>query len=79
MDLTVAGNRCRNYGEVVSVTDTGDKKLGDKSFLFCPDCKEERIFIWAEWSGMEFYDYPPEHEHGWKCSVCGSTYPEVSA
>lgn len=53
-----------------------DRKLGEKSFFFCPDCKEERIFIWAVWSGMEFYGYPPQQEYGWKCTFCGSTYPD---
>ncbi|MDD2310298.1 MAG: hypothetical protein PHH91_12025 [Desulfuromonadaceae bacterium] len=56
-----------------------DEKLGEVSFLFCPECKEERIFVWSAWSGMEFYGYPPEQEYGWKCSICGSTFPEVSA
>lgn len=54
-----------------------DEKLGEMSLLFCPDCKEERVFVWAAWSGMEFYGYPPETEYGWKCTVCNSTYPEV--
>ena len=53
-----------------------DKKLGEKSFLFCPECKEERIFEWAAWSGTEFFGYPPGQEYGWKCSVCGSTFSE---
>lgn len=61
------------------MTHTGDKKLGEISFLFCPECKEERIFVWAEWSGVEYFGYPPEQEYGWKCSVCGSTFPEVAA
>lgn len=58
------------------MTHEDDKKLGEKSFLFCPDCKGERIFTWEEWSGMEFFGYPPEQEYGWKCSVCGSTFSE---
>lgn len=62
-----------------SMTHEDDKKLGEKSFLFCPDCNEERIFIWAVWSGMEFFGYPPVQEYGWKCSVCGSTFSESAA
>lgn len=61
------------------MTNALEEKLGEMSLLFCPDCKEERVFVWAAWSGMEFYGYPPEQEYGWKCTVCGSTYPEVLA
>jgi len=61
---------------VVSVIDTCDKKLGEMSSMYCPDCEEERTFVWAVWSSVEFFGYPPEQEYGWVCSACGSKYRE---
>jgi hypothetical protein len=57
---------------VVTVTEAPDKKLGDKTSLYCHVCEEELTFTWAEWSGVEFFGYPPEQEYGWECTVCGS-------
>jgi hypothetical protein len=54
------------------VTEAPDKKLGDKTSLYCHVCEEELTFTWAEWSGVEFFGYPPEQEYGWECTVCGS-------
>lgn len=58
--------------EVVTVTNTTDDKLGDKTVMYCSDCEEERIFVWAVWSGVEFFGYPPGQEYGWECTACGS-------
>lgn len=60
------------------MTDAFDEKLGEKTPLYCPDCEEERIFVWAVWSGVEFYGYPPEQEFGWECSACGCKLREPS-
>ncbi len=54
------------------MTDTNDERLGEKISLFCPDCEEERTFVWATWSGDAFYGYPAQREYGWECSICGS-------
>ena len=54
------------------MTDALDEKLGDKTSLYCPDCEEERNFVWSAWNGVEFYGYPPEQEYGWECTTCGS-------
>ena len=48
------------------------KKLGDKTVMYCSDCKEERPFVWAVWSGVEYFGYPPDQEYGWECTACGS-------
>jgi hypothetical protein len=58
--------------EVVTVTDAPDEKLGEKTSLYCSVCEEERTFVWAVWSGVEFFGYPPEKEYGWECTACGS-------
>ena len=58
--------------EVVTVTDADDEKLGEKRSLYCSVCEEERTFVWAKWSGMEFFSYPPEQEYGWECTAGGS-------
>lgn len=71
-------NRELERREVVSVTDAPDKKLGEKTFMYCSDCDQERIFVWSAWSGEEYYGYPPEQEYGWKCSACGSKFREPS-
>jgi hypothetical protein len=57
---------------VVTVTDARDEKLGEKRSLYCSVCEEERTFVWAKWSGVEFFGYPPEQEYGWECTACGS-------
>jgi len=54
------------------VTEAPDKKLGEKTSLYCPTCEEELTFVWAAWSGVEFFGYPAEQEYGWECTVCGS-------
>ena len=54
------------------MTDAPDERLGEKTSLYCADCEEERTFVWAGWSGVEFFGYPPEQEYGWECTVCGS-------
>lgn len=38
----------------------------------CSICEEERAFVWAVWSGVKFFGYPPEQEYGWECTACGS-------
>lgn len=53
------------------MTDTAERKAGDKRSLYCPDCREEQTFIKTAWSGEEFFGYPPGEEEGWECSVCG--------
>jgi hypothetical protein len=53
------------------MTDRSAVELGEKRSLFCPDCEEERTFVWTAWSGDEYYGYPPEQEYGWECTVCG--------
>ena len=58
--------------EVAAVTDAPEEKLGEKMTLYCSDCEEERTFVWATWSGVEFFGYPPENEYGWECTACGS-------
>jgi hypothetical protein len=58
--------------EVGTMTDRSDKKLGEKTSLYCTVCEEERTFAWAEWSGDEFFGYPPKQEYGWECTTCGS-------
>lgn len=50
------------------------EKIGEKKSLFCPDCEEETTFVWAEWSGEEYFGSPPEQEYGWECTVCGSRF-----
>jgi DNA-directed RNA polymerase subunit RPC12/RpoP len=52
--------------------DASAAKLGEKTSLFCPDCEEERTFVWTAWSGAEYFGCPPEKEYGWECTVCGS-------
>ena len=52
--------------------DADDKKLDEKTSLYCEVCAEERTFVWVKWSGVEFYGYPPEQEYGWECTACGS-------
>jgi hypothetical protein len=54
------------------VTDAPDEKLGEMSSQYCVDCEEERTFVWAKWSGVGFFGYPPEQEYGWECTSCGS-------
>jgi hypothetical protein len=61
---------------VITVTDTLDEKLGEKTSLYCSECQEEQTFVWTVWSGIEFFGYPPEKEYGWKCTVCGSKVSE---
>ncbi|NTV48450.1 MAG: hypothetical protein HGB32_09835 [Geobacteraceae bacterium] len=56
------------------MADKCDKKQGEMTSLFCPVCEEERTFVWAVWSGVEFFGYPPEQECGWKCSACDSMF-----
>jgi hypothetical protein len=58
------------------VTEASDRKLCDKTSLYCPTCEEELTFVWAEWKGVEFFGYPPEQEYGWECTVCGSHISE---
>lgn len=52
--------------------DAVDEKIGEKTSLYCPECQEERTFVWSTWPGVEYYGYPPEYEYGWECSICGS-------
>lgn len=59
------------------MTHAYDEKLGEMSSMYCPDCEEEQTFVWAVWSGLEFFGYPPEQEYGWKCSICGNTFREL--
>ena len=54
------------------MTDTSDAKLGEKMSLYCSVCEEERTFVWAAWSGVEYFGYPPGQEYGWECTACGS-------
>ena len=54
------------------MTEVPDKKLGDKTSLYCSDCEEEQTFVWAQWSGEEFFGYPPGQEYGWECTICGN-------
>jgi hypothetical protein len=58
--------------EADDMAETPDRKPGEKTSLYCPDCEEERTFVWAAWSGTEFFGYPPGQEQGWECTVCGS-------
>jgi hypothetical protein len=53
------------------MTDSAERKAGDKMSLYCPDCREEQTFTWSAWSGEEFFGYPPKEEHGWQCTSCG--------
>ena len=61
------------------MTESEDKELGKKSSRYCPDCEEEQIFVWAVWSGMEYFGYPPEQEYGWECTACGTKVREPLA
>jgi hypothetical protein len=54
------------------MSEADDKKPGEKTSLYCSVCEEERVFVWAAWSGVEFFGYPPENEFGWECTACGS-------
>lgn len=54
------------------MTEATNKKKGEKTSLYCHVCEEEMTFVWTEWSGIEFFGYPPEQEYGWECAVCGS-------
>ena len=54
------------------MTDAPDERLGEKTSLYCADCEEERTFVWAVWSAVEFFGYPPGNEYGWECTACGS-------
>ncbi len=56
------------------MTDAHEEKLGEKMSMYCSACEEEQIFVWAKWSGMEFFGYPPKLEYGWECTVCGSKF-----
>lgn len=58
------------------MTDAHDEKLGEKTSLYCVVCEEDRTFVWAKWSGVEFFGYPPEQEYGWECTACGSKVRE---
>ncbi len=60
--------------EVVTLTNTYEKKLGEKMSMYCSTCEEERIFVWTKWRGVEFFGYPPEQEYGWECTACGSKF-----
>jgi hypothetical protein len=35
------------YREVENMIDESVEKIGEKKSLFCPDCEEERTFVWA--------------------------------
>ncbi len=54
------------------MTEGSDRKLGEKTSLYCTVCEEERTFEWVAWSGTEFFGYPPDREYGWECTECGS-------
>jgi len=54
------------------MTDADGRKPGEKTSLYCSVCEEEQTFVWAVWSGVEFYGSPPEEECGWECATCGS-------
>ena len=58
--------------EVVTMTDAPDERVGEKTSLYCSECEEEQTFVWAAWSGEEYFGYPAEREYGWECSACGS-------
>ena len=58
--------------EVVTLKDANEEKLGQKMSMYCSGCEEEQIFVWAKWSGVEFFGYPPKWEYGWECTACGS-------
>jgi hypothetical protein len=59
------------------MTDAADRNPGDNISLYCSDCREEQTFIWTEWGGTKFFDYPAGREYGWECSVCGSRLSET--
>lgn len=61
-------------GRWKTMIDASAEKIGEKKSLFCPDCEEERTFVWAVWDGDEYFGYPPAQEFGWECTVCGSRF-----
>ncbi len=69
------GKAAAGVREVVTVTDERDKRLGEKTTLYCEVCEEEQTFVWTQWGGMEYFGYSPEREYGWECTVCGSKVP----
>ena len=76
--VAVGWERESERREVATVTNEPDEKLGEKTSLYCVVCEEEQIFVWAKWSGVEFFGYPPEQEYGWECTVCGSEVRVIS-
>ena len=60
--------------EVENMIDASVEKIGEKKSLFCPDCEEERTFVWGTWDGEEYFGSPPAQEFGWECTVCGSRF-----
>lgn len=54
------------------MTSASDRKLGEKTSLYCSVCEEEQTFTWSAWNGTEYFGYPPDKEYGWECTICGS-------